>query len=251
MDFSIFTRGGVCYKGYVIKVLKGGRASMRILIVEDEARLAQTLSTIISRGLAQCDTVNDGYSGLDYALSGMYDAIVLDIMLPKLDGFSLLRRLRETDRRTPVLILSARNETIDRIHGLDSGADYYLPKPFDNAELLACLRSILRRQESQSPAELEFGDLTLFPSVCCMECKGVSVKLTAKEKDILELMMRNTTRNLSKDMILSKVWGFDSNAEGSNVEVYISFLRKKLKSLDSCVQIVSTRREGYHLEVIL
>jgi len=222
---------------------------MRILVVEDETRLAQTLSTIISRGLAMCDVVNDGETGLDYAMSGIYDAIVLDIMLPKLDGFSLLRLLREKDHKTPVLILSARNEMVDRVYALDCGADYYLSKPFDNTELLACLRTILRRQEAQVPSELQFGDLLLLPSVCLLECNGVSVRLTPREKGVLDLMMRNCARNLPKDLLLTKVWGFDSDADGSNVEVYISFLRKKLKLLGSNVKIVSTRREGYRLEV--
>lgn len=222
---------------------------MRILIIEDEVRLAQTLSTIISRGLAPCDVVNDGETGLDYAMSGVYDGIVLDIMLPKLGGFALLSRLRQNDNKTPVLILSARNETIDRVYGLDNGADYYLAKPFDNSELLACLRTILRRQEIQNPDYLQFGDIMLYPSVCHLDCKGKTVRLTAKERGVLELMMRNSARNLSKELLLTKVWGFDSDAEGSNVEVYISFLRKKLKILDSNVRIVSTRFEGYHLEV--
>ncbi|MCL2164151.1 MAG: response regulator transcription factor [Oscillospiraceae bacterium] len=223
---------------------------MRILIVEDEVRLAQTLSVIISRGLAPCDAVYDGETGLDYAMSGAYDAIVLDIMLPKLDGFSLLRRLRRKDNKTPVLILSARNETVDRVYGLDYGADYYLSKPFDNAELLACLRSILRRQEAQTPEELQFGDLRLLPSVCNLSCGEKTVKLTVKEKSILELMMRNSASSISKDLLLTKVWGFDSDAKESNVEVYISFLRKKIKMLNSRVRIASIRFEGYHLEVL-
>jgi len=222
---------------------------MRILIIEDEVRLAQTLTTIVSRSLAPCDMVHDGEAGLDYALSGIYDAIILDIMLPKLDGFSLLQQLRLQDRRTPVLILSARSELNDRVYGLDSGADYYLAKPFDNSELLSCLRSILRRQESQLPDLLQFGDLTLASSMCRLTCKGQTVSLTAKERSVLELLIRNKNRSLSKDMILTRVWGFDSDAEESHVEVYISFLRKKLSLLNSSVKIVSIRRVGYHLEV--
>ena len=224
---------------------------MRILIIEDEARLAQTLSTVVSRSLASCDMVYDGETGLDYALTGNYDAIILDIMLPKLDGFSLLQQLRKTDRKTPVLILSARNDVRDRIYGLDSGADYYLSKPFDNSELLSCLRSILRRQESQSDCDqLQYGDLILTPSVCRLSCNGQTVSLTAKERSVLELLMRSKGGSLSKNTILSRAWGFDSNVEETHVEVYISFLRKKLSLLASKVQIVSIRRVGYHLEVM-
>lgn len=222
---------------------------MRILIIEDEQRLAQTISTIVSRSLAPCDMVHDGETGLDYALSGIYDAIILDIMLPRLDGFSLLQQLRAKDHRTPVLILSARSELNDRIYGLDSGADYYLSKPFDNSELLSCLRSILRRQESQIADQLQYGDLTLVPSVCRLTCSGQTISLTAKERSVLELLIRNKDRSLSKDVILTRVWGFDTDAEESHVEVYISFLRKKLSLLGSKVKIVSIRRVGYHLEV--
>lgn len=221
---------------------------MRILIIEDEVRLAQTLSFIISKSLAPCDMVHDGESGLEYALSGLYDAIVLDVMLPKLDGFSLLQQLRQKDRKTPVLILSARTNPMDRVYGLDSGADYYLPKPFDNSELLACLRSLLRRQDPQLSDQLQFGDLTLSSSLCRLTCNGQSISLTAKECGVLRLLLRNQNQSLSKDMILSRVWGYDTETTESHVEVYISFLRKKLSLLHSKVQIVSIRRVGYHLE---
>ena len=222
---------------------------MRILVVEDEVRLANTLADIITGGNDIADVSYDGESGLDNAMSGIYDAIVLDVMLPKLDGFELLRRLRHAKIQTPVLMLTARTELEDRVTGLDAGADYYLTKPFEVAEFSACLRSILRRRSEIVPEVLTYGDLTLQPGMSLLRCGGESVRLSFKELAIMQLLIRSGENILSKESILIKVWGYDSDADDNNVEAYISFLRKKLVFLKSKVVITVVRRIGYHLEV--
>ena len=222
---------------------------MRILIIEDESRLAGTLADIISGGNDIADVSLDGESGLDNALSGIYDAIVLDVMLPKLDGFELLRRLRASRINTPVLMLTAKSDLSDRIRGLDLGADYYLTKPFENAEFSACLRTILRRQNEIVPNEIAYGDLSLSLSTCEIHCNQLSVRLSSKELSIMRLLLANRENIISKEALLLKVWGYNSNAEDNNVEAYISFLRKKLTLIKSSVSIAVIRRVGYHLEV--
>lgn len=221
---------------------------MRILIVEDERLLAETLADILTQAHYMADVSYDGESGLDNAQSGIYDAIVLDVMLPKLNGFELLRRLRGGGDHTPVLMLTARGELCDRVYGLNQGADYYLTKPFENAELLACLGAITRRQKDILPETLHFGDLELTPSACKLQCGEHALTLNAKETEIMRLLMLNIGRYLPKETLLTKVWGFESGAVDNNVEAYISFLRKKLALLRSSASLCVQRNVGYRLE---
>lgn len=222
---------------------------MRILIVEDEKRLAQTLADLLEAHHYTTDISNDGVSGLDNALSGIYDAILLDVMLPGQDGFSVLRELRREQIQTPVLMLTARTDTADKVTGLDTGADYYLTKPFHTEELLACLRAITRRQNSVEQGNmLRFGDLTLDMSTCMLSSGAKSVRLSKKEFAIMAKLMANGTHVVTKETILLSVWGYDSAAEDNNVEVYISFLRKKIHHLKSSVAIRTLRMIGYQLE---
>lgn len=222
---------------------------MRILIIEDEVRLAGTLADMAALDGYTAETVFDGLSGLDSALTGVYDAIVLDVMLPGMNGFDVLRRMRAEGIKTPVLMLTAKAELADRVRGLDSGADYYLTKPFENAEFRACLRAVLRRQSEIVPEHIVFGDLSLIPSGSQLLCREQSLSLSAKETDILRLLMLNHKNILSKETLLMKVWGYDTDAGSNNVEAYISFLRKKLTLLGSTVEIRVVRRVGYRLEV--
>ena len=222
---------------------------MRILIVEDEVRLAATLQDLLELNGYTADVCHDGESGLDNALTGIYDLLILDVMLPKKDGFTVLAQLRQAKNATPVLMLTARSEVSDRVEGLDRGADYYLTKPFEPRELLACIRALTRRQpELRASDALEFGDLTLDLNAFTLSCGGRSVRLSRKEFDMCELLMRNRQVVLTKETLLLKLWGYESDAEDNNVEVYISFLRKKLTHLHSQVRIKTIRMVGYCLE---
>ena len=222
---------------------------MRVLVIEDEARLAATLQDLLELNGYTADVRNDGESGLDDALTGIYDVVLLDVMLPKLDGFTVLRRLRESGSAVPVLMLTARSEISDRVEGLDRGADYYLTKPFDPKELLACIRALTRRQpELRNTDLLEFGDLRLEKNAFTLSCGQRSVRLSRKEFDMMEMLMLNRNLVLTKESILLKIWGYESDAEDNNVEVYISFLRKKLTHLHSAVKIRPIRMVGYCLE---
>ena len=222
---------------------------MRILIVEDEVRLASTLQDLMEMNGYSADICHDGESGLDNALSGIYDMIILDVMLPKMDGFTLLRSLRNAGNATPVLMLTARSEVADRVEGLDCGADYYLTKPFAPKELLACIRALTRRQPEMQPANtLSYGDVTLDKNSFSLHCGNRSVRLSRKEFDIMELLMRNREIVLTKETLLLKIWGYESDAEDNNVEVYISFLRKKLTHLHARTRIKTIRMAGYCLE---
>ena len=221
---------------------------MRILIIEDEVRLAGTLADMAGEDGYTTDVVNDGETGLDSALSGIYDAIVLDVMLPRLDGFEVLKRMRQEGIQTPVLMLTAKSDLVDRVHGLDLGADYYLTKPFENAEFLACLRAVLRRQGDITPESLHFGDLTLTPSRGSLRCHERVLTLSDRELEMMRLLMLNQNAILPKETLLVKVWGYDTDAGDNNVEAYISFLRKKLQLLRSTVTLNVVRRLGYRLE---
>ncbi len=221
---------------------------MRILIVEDEKLLAETLADILEQGNYIVDISNDGESGLDNALSGIYDAIILDVMLPKLNGFELLKRLRSNRDDTPVLMLTAKSDLEDRVYGLNQGADYYLTKPFENAELLACIGAITRRKSKIVPDTLKFGDLQLTPSACELRCGANALQLNAKEMEIMRLLLMNTQQYVSKETLLLKVWGYESDAGDNNVEAYVSFLRKKLRLLGSSVNLTVQRKIGYRLE---
>ena len=222
---------------------------MRVLIVEDEVRLAATLQDLLEMDGFTADVCHDGESGLDNALTGIYDVILLDVMLPKMDGFTVLRRLRAEGNATPVLMLTARSEITDKVTGLDSGADYYLTKPFEPRELLACVRALTRRQpELRSTDQLRCGDLTLEKGTFTLSCGERSVRLSRKEYDMMELLMLNQKVVITKEKLLVKIWGYESDAEDNNVEVYVSFLRKKLEHLHSQVRIKTIRMVGYCLE---
>ena len=222
---------------------------MRILIVEDEVRLASTLKDLMELNGWAADVCHDGESGLDNALTGIYDVVILDVMLPRMGGFSVLRQLRAAGSAAPVLMLTARSEVADRVEGLDCGADYYLTKPFEPRELTACVRALSRRAPDLRPPEaLEFGDLTLDRNAFALVCADRSVHLSRKEFDLAELLIRNRGQILTKETLLLKLWGYDSEAEDNHVEVYISFLRKKLEHLRSRVKIRTIRMVGYTLE---
>ena len=221
---------------------------MRVLIVEDEVRLAETLRDLLELEHYTADISQDGETGLDNALSDIYDLVILDVMLPKRDGFSVLRELRQAGKTVPVLMLSARSELSDRVEGLDCGADYYLTKPFEPKELLACVRMLTRRQPEQRGSNaLEYGDLRLETDTLQLCCGERSVRLSRKEFDLMELLMRSRDMVLTKERLILKVWGYESDAEDNNVEVYISFLRKKLEHLHSGVKIRTIRMAGYCL----
>lgn len=221
---------------------------MRVLVVEDEIRLAATLQDLLEMNGCTADVCHDGEAGLDNALSGIYDVVLLDVMLPRIDGFTVLRRLRESGSAVPVLMLTARSEVSDRVAGLDSGADYYLTKPFEPKELLACVRALARRQPELRGGVLTCGDLKLEKDAFILSCGERSVRLSRKEFDMMELLMLNQKQVLTKESLLLKIWGYESDAEDNNVEVYISFLRKKLSHLGSEVKIKTIRMVGYCLE---
>lgn len=223
---------------------------MRILLVEDEKSLSAAICQVLKREHFTVDPVYTGPEGLDNGLSGIYDAIVLDVMLPGKNGFSILEELRAAGVTTPVMMLTARGDLEDRLRGLDGGADYYLPKPFQMAELLACLRTITRRRESVPMEEMVFGDAQLLSregKLLCQET-GQSVKLGAKELQLLELLFRNPGQILSKETLIERVWGFDNESEYNNLEVYLSFIRKKLAFVGSQIKIKAARGLGYSLE---
>ena len=220
-----------------------------ILIVEDEHAISDLLRLNLERVGYECTCAYDGIQAADLLENTGYDLIILDVMLPKLDGFTVLRRLRESGNAVPVLMLTARSEVSDRVEGLDRGADYYLTKPFDPKELLACIRALTRRQpELRNTDLLEFGDLRLEKNAFTLACGARSVRLSRKEFDMMEMLMLNRNLVLTKESILLKIWGYESDAEDNNVEVYISFLRKKLTHLHSSVRIRTIRMVGYCLE---
>lgn len=224
---------------------------MRILIVEDELHLAEALTQILKKENYSVDAVHDGQTGLDYALSGIYDLLLLDIMMPEMDGISVLKAVRKEGLSTPVILLTAKGEVSDKIAGLDYGADDYIAKPFASGELLARIRAALRRKgEAVIPEEgLKFGDIELNTNALRLSVKGKEIKLNLKESELLELLVSRKQAVTSKEQIIEKLWGFDSDVEHNNVEVYISFLRKKLAFLDSAVRISTIRGVGYVLEV--
>lgn len=222
---------------------------MRILFVEDEQYMAQALAQILQKNNYTVDLAHDGAYGLDCALSGIYDVIVLDIMLPKMNGLEVLQSIRRERISTPVLLLTAKGETEDKVKGLDLGADDYLAKPFKTEELLARLRALTRRKEAIAfNDELLYHDIALNPNSLMLFCGKREFQLTRKESQIMELLISMKETFVSKTIIIEKVWGFDGEAEDSHVEVYISFLRKKLKSLQSKTAIKTIRGVGYSLQ---
>lgn len=222
---------------------------MRILVVEDETRLADALEQILLENKYMVDVAHDGQDGLDYALSGIYDAMILDVMLPKKNGFEIAAEMRRQKNQTPILMLTAKDAIPDKVTGLDSGADDYMTKPFAPEELLARLRAMTRRQGEVVLDEMSFEDLTLNLSTCDLKCGVKSVHLNFKEFEIFRLLMANSPQVTTKETLIVKVWGYESGAEDNNVEAYISFLRKKLYFLGSRVGVTVLRKIGYHLEV--
>jgi DNA-binding response OmpR family regulator len=223
---------------------------MRVLLVEDEKRLSAALRKLLQQERYEVDAVYTGPDGLDYALTGSYDAMILDVMLPGMDGFSVLRELRKEKISTPVLMLTARASLEDRLTGLDSGADYYLPKPFESAELVSCLHAITRRGNRTPIMTLSYGDICLEQKDAKLQNteSGAEIKLGAKEYQLMELFLRNPAQILPKELILDRVWGLESDSDYNQLEVYVSFLRKKLAFIGADVKIRATRGVGYSLE---
>ena len=222
---------------------------MRILIAEDERNLAEALSVFFEKNQFSVDTVFDGQAAYDYAVSGGYDAIILDVMMPRLDGVEVLRRLRAERIRTPVMMLTAKAQKDDRITGFNAGADDYLPKPFEPDELICRVRAMLRRAGDYKPTALTYTDLTLDTAAGRLSCGEQAVRLSGREFQVMELFLRAPQVVLSAERILERVWGWDSDAEINVVWVHISNLRKKLKTLGSRVSIYANRGMGYVLEV--
>ncbi len=222
---------------------------MRLLLVEDETRMAQALCEILRQERYEVDWFPDGESGLHALKSDIYDAAVLDVMLPKLSGYEMVKQAREQGIRTPILMLTAKSELEDKIEGLDSGADDYLTKPFLTGELLARLRAICRRNLPTTDGSLTFGDIALNTSNAMLSCKtsNLSVRIGEKEMRILEYLISNQGQIITREQIALKVWGFDSNTEYNNVEVYMSFTRKKLTFIKAKTEIKAVRGIGYEL----
>ena len=220
---------------------------MKILIVEDEKLLADSIRTLLQKKGFDVEVAYDGETGRQYAELGVYDLLILDVMMPSVDGFEVARRVRMKHLGSMILMLTAKSELEDRITGLNAGADYYLTKPFDARELLACINALLRRQGAQVD-EVSFGNSSLDLSSAMLICGENRVRLSAKEFDVMRFLLQAGGRNLSKEVILARVWGFDSEAVENHVEVYIGFLRKKLASIGSNIRIAAIRRLGYHLE---
>ena len=221
---------------------------MKILIIEDEVLLADSLKTLLESKGFEAEAVYDGESGAAYAELGVYDLLILDVMMPGLNGYQVARQVRARRCGAPLLMLTAKSDVLDRVEGLNSGADYYLTKPFDARELLACVNALLRRQGEQVNA-LSFGNTQLELDSGMLICGESRVRLSAREFDVMRQLMQSPERNVSKEALLARVWGFDSNAVENHVEVYVGFLRKKLRSIGSDVRIEAVRRLGYHLEV--
>ena len=223
---------------------------MRLLYAEDEKSLARAVSTILIKNNYSVDVVYDGESALDYLATGNYDGAILDVMMPKLDGFQVLRRMRERGDSTPVLLLTAKAEIDDRVAGLDSGANDYLTKPFDMKELLARIRAMTRLLSVQPDKTIRFGQVALNCASYDLSGPGGSCKLAGKEFQMMEMLMRDPRKLISTEAFMDRIWGFDSEAELNTVWVYISTLRKRLKAIDADIEIRSQRGLGYYLEVL-
>ena len=219
---------------------------MNILIVEDEVLLASSLKEIFEECGHSTICAYDGMEGLELARSSHFDILVLDLMLPKLNGFQVARTLRKEKNGLPILMLTAKSDILDRVEGLDSGADYYLTKPFDRRELLACVNALLRRH-GKEVNQISYGNTTLDIDSGELISGENSIRLSSKEFQMMRLLLKEGKNNISKNLFLEKIWGYDSGA--NNVEVYIGFLRKKLKTLSSDISIIASRGLGYHLEI--
>lgn len=222
---------------------------MKLLLAEDERSLSRAIIHILQKNNYTADAVYDGLSALDYLAAGDYDGVILDIMMPKLDGISVLRTLRAQGNPVPVLMLTAKAEIDDKVLGLDCGANDYLTKPFDTRELLARIRAMTRSQEGKD-SRLSFGNITLDRASFTLASPTGSFRLANKEYQMMEILMSNPHNLISAERFLEKIWGFDSEAEINVVWVYISYLRKKLSALHANVQIKAVRNAGYTLEVL-
>lgn len=222
---------------------------MRILLIEDEHRLSDAITHILEKQNYQVDQVFDGEDGYHYIMSGIYDLVLLDVNLPKYNGFEVLKKVRDEGATSLILMLTARAQIDDKVEGLNLGADDYLPKPFATKELLARIKALSRRSQTIESDIKTFGDITYDSLNYKLSKNDKSVSLTHLEGALLDLLITRTSMILSKDIIISRLWGFDTSADDNNVEVYIFFLRKKLKYLESNVQIKTSRGIGYSLEV--
>ena len=225
-----------------------GENIMKILVIEDEKLLADSIDALLSKKGFEVEVAYDGETGAEYAELGIYDLLILDVMMPKLNGYEVAKKVRARKCGTPILMLTAKSGLEDRIAGLNAGADYYLAKPFDTRELLACINALLRRQGAQVN-EVVYGNTSLDLSSGMLVCGTNSIRLSAREFDIMRFLLQSGSRNLSKEIILARVWGYDSDAVENHVEVYVGFLRKKLSSIGSNIRIEAISRMGYHLEV--
>ena len=223
---------------------------MRLLLAEDERALSKALATILERSNYSVDTVYDGEAALEYLAADNYDGVILDIMMPKKDGITVLKELRSRGSKIPVLILTAKSEVDDKVLGLDSGANDYLTKPFHSRQLLARIRAMTRAQSSQTSSVLQMGNITLDQRTYELSSPTGSFRLANREFQILELLMQNPGNLISAERLMEKIWGYDSETEISVVWVYISYLRKKLSALGANIQIRATRNVGYCLEEI-
>lgn len=221
---------------------------MRLLLAEDERSLSKAIITILQKNNYSADAVYDGEEALDYLASGNYDGVILDIMMPKLDGISVLKKLREQGNKIPVLMLTAKSEVDDKVLGLDSGANDYLTKPFNTRELLARIRAMTRNQNEQMDSKMKFGNIVLDCSTFELSSPSGNFRLANKEFQMMEMLMMNPRCLISTERFLEKVWGYDSEVEINVVWVYVSYLRKKLSALHADVQIKSQRNAGYSLE---
>ena len=223
---------------------------MKLLLAEDEKDLSKALVTILKHNNYTVDAVYDGQDAFEYLETGDYDGAVLDIMMPKMDGITVLKKVRAKGVHTPVLLLTAKSEVDDRVTGLDAGADDYLTKPFATKELLARIRAMTRRQESVSDSILTLGNLSLNRSSYELSTSSGSFRLANKEFQMMEMLLLHPRQLISTEQFLERIWGYDSDAENQTVWVYLSYLRKKLNSLQANVQIKASRSAGYSLEVV-
>lgn len=221
---------------------------MHLLIAEDELDLAEALTVFFEKNHFTVDAVHNGFDAYEYAASGAYDAVILDVMMPKMDGIQVLERLRAEGCKTPIMMLTAKGQKNDRITGFNAGADDYLPKPFDPDELLSRVRAMLRRGTAYQPSVLSFGDVTLDPATGLLSCGGQSLRLSGREFQVMELFLRDPRQVFSAERIMERVWGWDNEAEINVVWVNISNLRKKLKSIGSRLSLKANRGLGYVLE---
>ena len=223
---------------------------MRLLLAEDERDLADALEAMLKHNNYSVDVVNNGQDALDYLMLDDYDGAILDVMMPQMDGVTVVKKLRENKKNTPVLLLTAKSEVEDKVYGLDSGADDYLTKPFVIKELLARVRSMTRRQATFTSNVLELGNVSLSKYTFELSTDKDKVRLSNKEYQMMEMLMRNPGNVIQTEQFLERIWGYDSDSEINVVWVNISYLRKKLKALDANIQIKATRNVGYTLEIV-